>query len=93
MTFVCLSSPTWPIGAERSTELLTRLVRAAPRIKAEPGLVWLDARSLDPTPLIDEALRALDEFGITTRSIGIATTPIAAQVAARHGEGPRTFGR
>ena len=91
MTFVCLSIPTWPIGAERSTELLTRLARAAPRIKAETSYIWLDARSLEPAPLIDAALRALGELGIAAGSIGIATTPIAAHVAARYGEAPRTF--
>ncbi|MEO8452330.1 MAG: hypothetical protein ABI647_21240, partial [Gemmatimonadota bacterium] len=91
MTFVCLSIPAWPIGAERSTELLTRLARAAPRIKAETERIWLDARSLDPNPLIDSALRALGELGIAAGSIGIATSPIAAQVAAQHGAGPRTI--
>lgn len=97
MTFVSLSIPAWPTDAARSTELCRRALTIAPRIRLEPvrRLLWADARGL-AAPAIGAALV---ELGLTLGGpddpdtiprAGVADTPIAALVAARHGSEPVT---
>lgn len=86
MTFVCLSIPPSPTAAARAAELAPRLLELVPRVRvAEPAmLVWADARGL---PARGTAERVLDAGRAVDAGVraGVAGTPIAAEVAARHG--------
>jgi hypothetical protein len=85
MTFVSLSIPRWPTDAARSTELVTRALELAPRVLAEPGrgLLWADARGLDAVDIATRLLSLAQVFLADSLSVGLATTPIGAEVAAR----------
>lgn len=92
MSFVCLSSPAWPTDAARSTELARHALLLAPRIRLEParGVMWADARGLDPI-VVAAGLGALaSALGVDQPRAGVAATPIAALVAARTGALPVT---
>jgi hypothetical protein len=86
MTFVCLSSPTWPTAAASSTDLAARALGVAPRVRLEPGLLWADARGLDARGIAGRLVTLLESAGVERPRAGVATTPIAALVAARIGE-------
>ncbi|MCC7131584.1 MAG: hypothetical protein IT352_03015 [Gemmatimonadales bacterium] len=90
MTFVTLSIPTWPTDAARSTELARQALRIAPRIRLEParGLLWADARGLNGTAIAAALLVVVESASGAPPRAGVAATPIAAVVAARHGSGP-----
>jgi len=86
MTFVCLSSPTWPTGAGWSTELAAQALAIVPRVRFETArqVIWADARGLDGPDLARQLIARAETLGIIA-SAGVATTPIAAEVAARMG--------
>jgi protein ImuB len=116
MSFVCLWSPAWRIGAGSSpaapnavpdlTTLAAVLLGAAPRVVAErrtndePGrgagrtladdaasaLLWADAHGLDAIRLATTLLDLLRDHGIADARAGIASAPIAAELAAASGE-------
>ncbi len=92
MTYVCLSSPAWPTDAATSTELLARALEQAPRVRLEParGVLWADARSLDGHAIAAALLQIAESLSISAAKAGVATTPIAAEVAARSGQAPVT---
>lgn len=85
MSYVCLWSPRWPIGADFPADLVASLLTHAPRVAVgERGLVWADARGLNG-PRLAEALRAIaGDYGFDDVRAGVALTPIAAEVAALH---------
>ena len=85
MTFVCLSSPAWPIDAARSTEIGAAALECAPRIRLEcsRGVIWADARGLDGVAIAEQLLERLEFLELTEVHAGVATTPVAAEVAAR----------
>ena len=87
MSFVCLSSPVWPTDAARSTELARRSLLLAPRIRFEParGLLWADARGLDPIVVAAGLGQLASALGVDDPKAGVAATPIGALVAARTG--------
>ena len=88
MTFVCLSSPAWPTDAARSTEIGAAALEWAPRIRLEcgRGVIWADARGLDGLAIAQRLVERLEFLDISDVHAGIATTPIAAEVAARTSE-------
>src|SRR5262245_200135 len=89
MTFVCLSNPAWSTDAGRWAEPVAALLRIAPRVRIEPaGLIWLDARSLDPARMIHQIRRAMPDRAMT---VGVASTPVAAALAAKWGSAPVTI--
>ena len=85
MTFVCLSSPAWPTDAARSTEIGGAALECAPRVRLEcgRGVIWADARGLDGVAIAERLLERLEFLDISDVQAGIATSPIAAEVAAR----------
>jgi hypothetical protein len=87
MTFVCLSSPTWPTGAGWSTELAAQTLAIVPRIRLETArqVLWADARGLDGPRLARELVDRFASLGGGEAHAGVAATPIAADVAARFG--------
>ncbi len=92
MSFVCLSSPAWPTDAARSTELARRSLLLAPRIRFEParGVLWADARGLDPIIVAAGLAELASALGADQPRAGVAATPIGALVAARTGTEPIT---
>jgi hypothetical protein len=85
MTFVCLSSPAWPIAAGWSTDLGARALAVVPRVRLEPDMLWADVRDLDGPGLADRLVTLLDAMGVEQPRAGVAGTPIAALGAARIG--------
>lgn len=92
MSYVCLWSPRWPTAAAPLADLAVLLLSEAPRISVDVrGLVWADARGL-PAPRTAVALcRRVQELqeGVDVRA-GVATVPVAAEVAARSSESSLT---
>ncbi|HEX5386724.1 MAG TPA: hypothetical protein VFW66_08505 [Gemmatimonadales bacterium] len=77
---------------ERVAELGTLLLERAPRVRMEagtdrgqrPALVWADARGLEARSLAEALLGLLRAGGVAAPRAGIASTPVAAEIAARH---------
>jgi protein ImuB len=90
MTCVALPIPAAPTGAADPADLPARLLAVAPRVRAEPGLLWADARGLDAPALARRLLRVLRRAGVAEPRAGVAATPVAARVAALIGPGPVT---
>src|SRR5688572_5011880 len=96
--YVCLWSPAWQTAPDSAAELAPTLLSCVPRIATRDGLLWADGRGLDPVGLsaaIIAALQALHQReGASPRTsdtrLGIATSPIVAQVAATRGDAPLT---
>lgn len=86
MSYVCLSSPSWPTGADFPAELVASLLGVAPRVAVgERRLVWGDARGLNGSHLAAEMLRVASDYGFGDVRAGVAATPVAAEVAATRG--------
>jgi hypothetical protein len=86
MSYVCLWSPRWPTAADFPADLVASLLAHAPRVAVgERGLVWGDARGLNGAKLAEAMLRVANDYGFEDVRAGVAMTPIAAEVAARHG--------
>src|SRR5919202_5817800 len=80
MSFVCLWSPSWPIGAALPADLAAALLAVAPRIAGgEAGRVWADARGLSGSVLADELLEVAREHGVADVRAGVAVTAVAAE--------------
>jgi hypothetical protein len=89
MSFVCLWSPSWPTGAAFPADLAVALLAHAPRIAVgDAGRVWADARGLSGSALGETLLRVVHDSGVDDICAGVATSAIAAEVAAVHGEVP-----
>lgn len=87
MRIVCLWSPRWSAGGAPLAELATALLDEVPRVAVEArGLLWVDARGL-PAPRIAHRLLVRLNAGAAGVRAGVAEVPIAAEVAARSGEG------
>ena len=93
MTFICLHSPDWTADSLTRPELAPALIKIAPRIVVDGGRrrIWADGRSLNAELLASTLSDTLGELGFVLPSIGIAETPIAAEVASRSGEAATTI--
>jgi protein ImuB len=86
MSFVCLWTPSWRTDAASTAELAPALLACVPRVTTDArGLLWADARGMDARVVANELLELLRARDIAEMRIGVATTPIAAEVAATHG--------
>jgi nucleotidyltransferase/DNA polymerase involved in DNA repair len=86
MSFVCLWTPSWRTGAASAAELAPALLACVPRVTTDArGLVWADARGMDARVVASELLELLRARDLSEMHIGVASTPIAAEVAATHG--------
>jgi protein ImuB len=91
MTFVCLWSPRWSTAGASLADLAEPLLEVAPRVVVEGrGVVWADARGL-PAPRLAWSL--LERLGWQAGEVraGVAAVPVAAELAARSGDGPVTL--
>ena len=72
------------------------LLACAPHVAAgEHGVIWMDARgfsAIEQIELATNALLVLGNRGVTGTHAAIATTPIAAELAARGGRGNQEAG-
>lgn len=85
MSYVCLWSPGWPTAGGVPPELAASLLGVVPRVVAERrGVVWADVRGLPARQTAEALLAAAGEGGVRA---GLAAVPIAAEVAARAGQG------
>ena len=89
--YVCLWSPAWQAAPDSAAELAPALLACVPRIANRDGLLWADGRGLDGIVLGAAIIALLEQRapGHDIR-IGLATTPIVAQVAATRGNAPLT---
>ena len=94
MSFVCLWSPAWQTVADSRApasaappELAASLLAFAPRVAAgERGVLWADGRGLPARALAADLLTLLRRRGVADARAGVATTPIAAELAAVQGK-------
>lgn len=93
MTFLCLHSLLWTPTSLARPELCPALIKIAPRVVVDGGKqrIWADGRSLNAELLAHALSDALIQIGFAPPSIGIAQTPIAAEVASRSGESATTI--
>ncbi|HET7600838.1 MAG TPA: hypothetical protein VFK09_11125 [Gemmatimonadales bacterium] len=88
MSIVCLWAPEPSTAAPGvgGAELGARLLERAPRVRVECGAarVWADARGLHAGSLADALLPVLRAHGWQAARAGVASTPVAAGVAARY---------
>jgi len=88
MTFICLWSPDVAGKNERLQQLVLSLLRIAPRVlMGTGGIVWADARGMSAEPLARDLLGIFHEKGVEKVRAALSTSPICAEVAARHGNG------
>ncbi len=89
--YVCLWSPVWQTAPDSAAELAPALLTCVPRIAHRDGLLWADGRGLDGIALSASLIMLLEQRvpGHDIR-LGVATTPIVAQVAAIRGGAPLT---
>lgn len=85
MTFICLHSPDWSAESLARPELGPALIKIAPRVVVDGSRkkIWADGRSLNAELLSAALSDALTHLGLIPPGIGIAQTPIAAEVASR----------
>jgi hypothetical protein len=101
MTIVCLSTSNTPTAAASGADSAPgdaapvlawapALLALAPRVHAEPpDLLWADARGLAARPLAEALIARVQELGAALVRAAVASTPIAARVAVRHGNASR----
>jgi hypothetical protein len=86
--YICLWSPAWKTAPDSPAELAPALLGCVPRVAARDGLLWADGRGLEPVALSATIIGLLQQPHDIR--LGIATSPIVAQVAATRGTGPIT---
>ena len=91
-TYGCLWSPAWQTAAaDPATKLAPALLTCVPRIAQRDGLLWVDGRGLEGIALSASIVTLLEQrVPNHDIRIGLATTPIVAQVAATRGNAPLT---
>jgi protein ImuB len=83
--FVCLHLPP-KLSPEFLHDITPRLLSLTPRIVfGGDRLLWADARGLKAGFLVKDLLETMEERGFSELKVGVAATPIAASVAALHG--------
>lgn len=91
MTYVFLWSPRWATAAAPLGDLAASLLELVPRVAVYgEGRVWADARGL-PAPKLAWSL--LERAGGVAEEIraGVSGVAVAAELAARSGDGPVTL--
>jgi nucleotidyltransferase/DNA polymerase involved in DNA repair len=88
MSFVCLWTPHWRTGAAfAAAELAPVLLACVPRVATdERGLLWADARGMDARAVAEDVLEILRARGVVDVRAGVASVPIAAEIAATAGD-------
>lgn len=83
MSFVCLWTPSWRTGAASAAELAPVLLACVPRVATDArGLLWADARGMDARAVAADVVELMKARGVADVRVGVASTPIAAEMAA-----------
>ena len=83
MSFVCLWTPRWRTDAASAAELAPILLASVPRVATDArGLLWADARGMDARVVAGELLELMRARGVGDVRVGVASTPIVAELAA-----------
>lgn len=93
MPFLCLHNPIWL--TQPPATLHSPLLTIVPRIVGDADVVWADVRGLpvrETTERIRNAFTSHSALYSTVRC-GVASTPVAAEVAARHAQQSVTYVR
>lgn len=93
MPFLCLHNPVWL--TEPPATLHAPLLTIVPRVVARGDVVWADVRGLpvrETTERIRNAFTSHTALASTVRC-GVASTPVVAEVAARHAQQSVTYVR
>ncbi|HEY5086104.1 MAG TPA: hypothetical protein VII66_01985, partial [Gemmatimonadaceae bacterium] len=93
MSFLCLYNPAWL--ASQPATLHAPLLTMVPRVVSDGDLVWADLRGLpvrDTTERVRNAFTAHNAISSSVKC-GVASTAIAAEVAARHSPQSVTYVR
>ena len=90
MTFISISSPDW-VGKPLD-RMAAAALKVVPRVALDSGkgLIWADGKSLDVRVICEDVERALRDAGAERIHMGVASIPVAAEIAARFGESDRT---
>src|SRR5688500_18476891 len=86
MAFLCITSPDW--AASSMDRFGMAVLKVDPRVTVDAARkqIWVDGKSLEIPGLCRSIRTHLEQQGSTKPTIGIALTPIAAEIAARsHG--------
>jgi nucleotidyltransferase/DNA polymerase involved in DNA repair len=88
--FACIIDFATTTGPANPADLAAVLLDRAPRIRIDAApdqrsLIWADARGLHARSLADTLLGILRAQGCPAPHAGVASTPVAAQIAALHG--------
>lgn len=83
MTFICLTSTNWK--SQPFEKFGAAALRVVPRIAVDvgKGLIWADGKSLDARLLCQDLKHELESSGATGIHAGVASVPVAAEIAAR----------
>jgi hypothetical protein len=83
MAFICITSPEW--AANSMDRYGMAVLKTAPRvtIDATRKQIWADGKSLEIPVLCRSIKTRLEQQGTTKTTIGVAMTPIVAEIAAR----------
>src|SRR5580704_5258853 len=90
MTHLCLWNSLWNMwNSDCHTDssirqLHTTLLSIVPRVTVDGDVIWIDLYGLSVSETIDRVLRVLRANGAGATKIGVAGTPVTAQVAARY---------
>lgn len=93
MSFLCLHNPIWLVSPPAT--LHAPLLTIVPRVLSDGDLVWADVRGLpvrDTTERVRNAFTAHNALSSSVKC-GVASTAIAAEVAARHSSQAVTYVR
>ena len=83
MSFVCLWTPHWRTGAASAAELAPVLLACVPRVATDArGLLWADARGMDARAVAADVVELIRARGLADVRVGVASTPIVAEIAA-----------
>jgi nucleotidyltransferase/DNA polymerase involved in DNA repair len=83
MSFACLWTPSWRTGAASAAELAPILLAAVPRVATDArGLLWADARGMNARAVAGELLELMRARDVVDVRVGVASTPIVAEIAA-----------
>ena len=83
MSFVCLWTPHWRTGAASGAELAPVLLACVPRVATDArGFLWADARGMDARAVAADVVELMKGRGVADVRVGVASVPIAAELAA-----------
>ncbi len=93
MPFLCLHNPAWTSGPPAT--LHAPLLTIVPRVASHGDIVWADVRGLPVRDTTERVRNAFTPHSSIESSVrcAVASTPIAAEIAARHSQQSMTYVR